>query len=619
MSYTNRLLEINLTSGKCLVRDIEQNIKEKFIGGRGLGSHLIFDYVKPGTAPLSEDNAVLILTGPLTGTAAPSMRLVLVTKSPATNTFCASYVGGHIGAEIKAAGYDGLIIKGKSDKPVYISIHNNDVLINDASGLWGKDTFETETFLRRKDPRCRVLSIGPAGENLVKFALVNTEFFRHAGRGGIGAVFGSKNLKAIVVKGNQAPQISYPKEFTDLAQKVWRDLMQLESTYRFRRWGTLGSVLGSSDSSTFPYKNFQEETFPEAHKISGELAEKIFYVKKRACYGCPINCGHLGIVRSGQYKGGVVEGPEYETAAMLGGSCNVNDICGLGYLNMICDRLGLDTISSGGVLAFAMECYEKAIISKADMDGIDLKWGNIEAMIQMLKKIAFRRGFGNILAEGTKIASQLIGDASKRYAMNVKGLEIAGWTIRSVPGMGLCYATADRGADHQQANTCGYEINGAKGMDGKMISRYSPFGKAYFVKCDQDAIAAFSSMIACDFAIGCIGTDRLLDLYKYATGIEMDIQSYHEVGERSFNLSRLFNGREGFTRMDDILPNRFFEEPLTIGISKGQMISREDFEYMLDDYYKIRGWNVKTGLPTTDTIKRLGLDNYFIKSKEIEQ
>lgn len=611
MSYNNKLLEINLTNGKNSIRTLDEELKLNYIGGRGLGSRLIFDYLKPETDPLSEDNVILILTGPLTGTSAPSMRTVLVTKSPATNTFCASYIGGHIGSEIKAAGYDGIIVRGKSDKPVYININDNKVEIKDATDLWGNDTFETEDTLRKINSQSRVLCIGPAGEKLVKFALVNTEYFRHAGRGGIGAVFGSKNLKAVVVKGSQMADIAYPDEFAKLTKELWHDLGHLESTYRFRRWGTLGSVLGSSDSSTFPYKNFQEETFPEAQKISGELAERVFYVKKRACIACPIHCGHLGIIKSGPYKGGVVEGPEYETAAMLGGSCSVNDIYGLAFLNMTCDRLGLDTISAGGVLAFAMECYEKGMLSQKEMDGIDLKWGNVDGMQKILHKIALREGIGNIFAEGTESAASIIGGGASKYAMNVKGLEIPGWTIHSVPGMSICYATADRGADHQQANTAGYEIKGAKGPDGKAISRYSPVGKAYFVKNDQDAIAASNCMIVCDFANGNIGTERLLELYKYATGIEMDIKTYHEVGERSFNLSRIFNAREGFSRKHDIIPDRFFEEALTIGISAGQKIDREDFEYMLDDYYNLRGWDIKTGLPNEDTLKRLGISQFI--------
>ena len=610
MSYAKKLLEVNLTEHSYQVRSLDDQMLRKYIGGRGLGSRLIFDYLAQGTDPLSTDNVVMILTGPLTGTAAPSMRLTLVTKSPATNTFCASYIGGNIGAEIKTSGYDGLVIKGKSEKPVYLNIVNDRVEFLDAASLWGKDTFETEDILREKDPRCRVLCIGPAGENLVKYALVNTEYFRHAGRGGIGAVFGSKNLKAVVVKGTQTVSLENPVEFMKLATEVWHGLHTAESLYRFGRWGTLGSVEGSSDMSTFPYKNFREETFPDADKISGELAEKIFYIKTRACYGCPIHCGHLGIVKSGAYKGTVLEGPEYETAAMLGGNCGVSDLYGLSYLNMLCDRLGLDSISAGGVLAFVMNCFENGILSSKDLDGLEFKWGNVQAMAKLLRKIAAREGIGSILAEGTKQAAEKIGSGASKYAMQVKGLEIAGWTIRSVPGMGLCYATADRGADHQQANTCGYEIKAAKGPDGKTLGRYTPNGKAYFVKTDQDAIAASSCMIACDFAIGNIGTDRLLNLYKYATGIEMDVPTYLEVGERSFNLSKLFNLKEGFGRKDDMLPERFFKEPLTIGIAKGHALKPEEFDYMLSDYYQLRGWDPATGIPQHETLERLGITEF---------
>jgi len=612
MSYTRNLMEINLTEHSSQIRHVEDELIQLYLGGRGFGTRLIFDYLKTGVEPLSEENIIFVLTGPLTGTPAPCMRLTLVTKSPATNTFCASYIGGHIGAEIKTAGYDGIIIIGKSEKPVYLDIVNDKVKIKDAAGLWGKDTFETETCIKEKDPRCRVLCIGPAGENLVKYALVNTEYYRHAGRGGIGAVFGSKNLKAIAVRGTKGVKLARPEKFVNLAKSAWHDL-QSETTYRYGRWGTLGSVLSSSDTSTFPYKNYQEETFPEAYKISGELADKTLYVKKRACFGCPIHCGHLSSVRNGFFKGTLVEGPEYETAAMLGGNCAVNDLYGLSYLNMLCDKLGIDTISAGGVLAFVMECYEKGIISKQELNGLDLKWGNINAMAELLRYISVREGIGDILAEGTKFAAVKLGGNASDYAMHVKGLEIPGWTVRSVPGMGLCYATADRGADHQQANTCSYEISGAKGPDGVAVTRYSPVGKAHFVKTEQDYIASFSCMISCEFAVASIGIHRLLQLYEYATDIELDEKAYLEVGERSFNMTRMFNARDGFSRNEDTLPERFFSGTLSTGIAKGQVLEKKDFSYMLDDYYQLRGWDKKMGIPKNETLQRLGIDQFAFR------
>lgn len=607
MSYTKKILEVNLTDRKITLRTLDDVFLKKYIGGRGLAVRLAFDYIPEKADPLSPENAVMLITGPLTGTAAPSMRMTMATKSPASNTFSASYVGGHVAAEIKYAGYDGVVILGRASEPSILEIENEKVTIKAAGDLWGKDTFETESALRKEDPRKRVLCIGPAGENLVRYALVNTEYYRHAGRGGTGTVFGSKNLKAVTVRGTLAVPLADADSFMELANNAWQVLMS-EKLDRYHNYGTLSSVTTSSANSTFPYKNFKEETYPKADKISVRYAEKNIYEASRGCYLCPIHCGHLSIVKEGKRKGAIVEGPEYETAALLGGNCDVDRLEEITYFNMLCDKLGMDSISTGAVLSFVMECCEKGIITEADAGGKLLSWGDTDGMEQMIKRIAYREGIGDLMAEGVKRASEKIGQGSETFAMHVKGLEMAGWTARSASGMALCYATADRGADHQQANTCGYETAGVQGPDGEPLKRNSPKGKAYFVKKDQDYIAAFSCLVSCEFSVSWVGLNNLVRMYRYATGLDLTEEDLIEAGERSFNLSRLFNAREGVTRVQDCLPKRITEEKLSIGIAAGSTVSQEDLSYMLQDYYRIRGWDPESGLPTLETLKRLGIE-----------
>jgi aldehyde:ferredoxin oxidoreductase len=608
--YVGRILEVDLTSQKTQKTSTEKYFNvELFVGGKGLGALALWRELKPHTDPSSPENILVFSTGPLTGTLCPSVRMCIITKSPLTNTFCDSHVGGHLGPEIKFAGYDAIIVRGKSEHPVYLWVNNEEVEICEAKNLWGLDTFQTEEKIReeRKDPTIRVACIGPAGERLVKFALVNTERYRQAGRGGVGAVMGSKNLKALAVKGSGQIRIHNLEAFTQVATEAREVILKNRTIRARRRWGTTRSVLYSSDQDLFPTRNFNEATFEEVENLSAEVFEKRFWVKHKACYGCPVNCGKLGVVRSGIYAGTVVEGAEYETATLLGANCGISNHEAVAHANMLCDKLGLDTISTGNVIAFAMECYEKGILTKKETDGLQLNFGNEQALTKVIQKIAAREGVGNLLADGVKRLSERLGEKTRDFAMHVKSLELPGWGIRAAPGMGLAYATADRGGCHMRAWTIGHEVSGIA-PDGNPIDRYSTERRAEIVKAQQDYYAACDSLVGCQFVKDAVGKDRYVQMLNAATGMQMTVDEFVRVGERTWNLVRMFNIREGFSRRDDTLPKRILTEPLPSGIAKGQRLTQAQLNQMLDEYYKLRGWSIQTGTPSKEKLRELELN-----------
>jgi aldehyde:ferredoxin oxidoreductase len=608
--FAGTILNVDLSDEMILKENVEPDSVRDYIGGKGYAARLLWERTPEGVDPLEPENLVIFATGPLTGTLCPATRMCVVTKSPLTGTYNDSYVGGHFGNELKFAGYDYLIVRGKAEAPVYLWMDDENVEIRDAKWLWGKDTFETEERLkdRHEDRTIRVACIGPAGERLVRYASVNVDLYRQAARGGIGAVMGAKNLKAIAVRGTRCVEMENPDRFDQLASESYNAIETNEGLYTMKRWGTGRSVLFSSDQSLYPTRNYQSETFEGAENLSGESMDRRIWVKRKACFNCPIHCGHLAAVRSKKYQGAIVEGIEYETTALLGADCGVDDLGAVTNANMLCDRLGLDTLSTGSSIAFAMECFEKGILTEKDTSGIRLKFGNHEAMNEMIVKIAERKGLGDLLAEGVKIASEKIGKHSGRFAMHVKGLELPGWGIRGAPSMGLAYATADRGGCHQRAWPISYEL-GSRTPDGKLSERYNPEGKALGTKYDQDLGAALYSLIACDFSTGAIGTQRYIDLLNAETGWTFDQNTFMETGERIWNLIRAFNIREGITKKDDTLPPRIFEDPLPVGIAKGRVLPKEDFERMLKEYYELREWNLNSGIPTYEKLKKLRLED----------
>ncbi|MFW6121661.1 MAG: aldehyde ferredoxin oxidoreductase family protein [Petrotogales bacterium] len=604
MGFSGNILTINLTSQKSKIDKINKQEIKPYIGGKGYAANLLWEKTEPKIDPLSEGNVIILATGPLTATSLPATgRMCFITKSPLTNTYDDSHVGGHFASEMKNAGYDFIIINGKADNPSYLYIEDDHIEILDATSIWGKDVFETEDIIANKHgKRTRIASIGVAGENLVRYSAVCLDRYRHVGRGGLGAVMGSKNLKAIGIKGNKPVQEYDPKKFDELVMEAEKAIEDDSNLYTMKRWGTGRSVVWSSNNSLYPTRNFQSATFQKAKNLGPDSMDRAIWMKQKACFGCPIHCGHIAVVRGdSKYSGSIVEGVEYETTNQLGANCGIEDIEAVTHANMLCDKFGLDTISTGGCIAWAMECFEKGIINEEDTNGYILQFGNQEAFIEMIKNIAYRRDLGNLLAEGVKRASKKIG--GDEFAIHVKGLELPGWGVRAAPSMGLAYATADRGGCHQRAWPISYDLE-TKG-------EFNPKESASVTKSMQDINAAFYSLVACDFATGSIGIGRYVKLLNAATGWDYTKEKLIQAGERIWNLIRMYNLREGTTKNEDKLPERFYKDPLPDGNAKGKKLSREDFAEMLNNYYKIRGWD-KNGIPKEETLNELELTNFKI-------
>lgn len=585
--YAGKLLQIDLKSEQIEEEKLDEKLAEKFIGGKGLGAKILYD-LGENTNPFDPSNLLILGTGPLTGTRAPtSGRWVVITKSPLTGLFLDSHCGGFFGMEMKKAGYDFIILRGRAEEPVYLFINDDDVKIEDAGHLWGKGSFEVEEFLYQKYGG-KTISIGPAGERLVRYALINTGSHGHhgraghAGRGGAGAVMGSKNLKAVVIKGSRKIKYANPEKFDEAVKKANKVIKENSFVPIRRKYGTPVWINPVNEAGLLPTKNFSEGIFEKAGEISGERMQKEIVVKNRACFGCSIACGKLSEVNFG--KKVEIEGPEYETIAMLGSNCGNDSLDAIGYLNYLCDDYGLDTISTGNVIGYAIECSKKGLIKEK------LDFGDPGGHAELIKKIAFRKGIGDLLAEGVKISSEKIG--GKEYAMQINGMEFPGYDPRGAWGMALAYATSDRGACHQRAWTVNAE------MKGELKPRFSMEGRAKWVKEAQDERAACYSLVLCDFAP--LKVENFVELLNAATGFNYSKEEYLIAGERIWNMTRLFNIREGIKR-DNRLPQRL-HQPLPDNEEK--VIKKKEFEEALDEYYELRGWD-KNGRPTKEKLKEL--------------
>ncbi|UCC33250.1 MAG: aldehyde ferredoxin oxidoreductase family protein, partial [Candidatus Bathyarchaeota archaeon] len=444
--YVGKILRVDLSHKKTSSEDLNTQWARMFIGGKGLGAKYLFEELKPNTDPLSPENVMIIMTGPLTGTTAPcASRYAVLTKSPLTGAFLDCYVGGYLGAELKFAGFDAAIITGKAKKPTYLWIADGTAEFKDAKDLAGLDIHETEKRIKEdlEDKEVKVAAIGPAGENLVKMACITMDLYRHAGRGGAGAVMGSKNLKAVAVRGHQGVSVPKIEDFIALSKEITKGDVLTPDNEWAKIDGTPGFLRMVQEAGILPTRNFQMGVFEHVNKID-EVAIKKMLVRRRACYGCPLGCGNLTQVKEGPFAGTIVEGPEYETLAMAGANCYISDLDAIARYNLLCDQLGLDTISTGDAIAFAMECYERGIITEKDTNGLELAFGNVEAYIKMPELIAHRESIGDILAEGVSRAAEKIGKGSDRFTIQAKGLEYPGYDPRGSIGMALAYAVSDR-------------------------------------------------------------------------------------------------------------------------------------------------------------------------------
>jgi len=605
--YHERFLRVNLTTGEIDTFPPSEGLIENYVGGRGFAAKMMWNLAVPKVDPLEPENVLMFLTGPLTGLGAPCMRSLIAFKSPLTLTYCDSYHGGFLGAEIKYAGYDGIVIYGRADSPVYLYIEDDKVEIHDAAYLWGLDTEQVYHALYKKigGDRFEIACIGPAGENLVRFALLDCSYHRQAGRGGGGAVMGSKNLKAIVVRGTHRLRVAEPGRFQAAVRRAYADLEMAPMALDFRRYATLSGIVDDSEKGILPTFNYQRASFEHAANLLGKVYEERIWLRNAACMGCSIACSKMGAIRRGKHKGTICDNVEFETTGTMGSNLGFTKVEDLQYASHLCDILGLDTMSTGVTIAFATEAYKRGVLSRDDLDGIELDWGTADAVHTMIEKIARREGIGDLLAGGVKRVSEKLGREALKIAMHTKGLETPGYEPRGMPGHALGYATGDRGGDHERSYLVDYEARGAL-WKGKPVDRFAREGKAEILIHTQNITAANDTLILCHFANE-VRLETGIEMLNAATGFNLAEENLFTVGERVWNITRLFNLREGFTRADDDLPVRVKEEPLPDPGVKGQRISQEALDYMLDDYYHLRGWD-ENGVPTEEKLTALGID-----------
>jgi len=586
---TVRALRINLSTGDIKEETIDGELVKKYLGGRGLASKILLDEIDPTIDPFSEENKLIFANGLLTGTAVPTGgRYMVVTKGPLTGTIASSNSGGFFGAELRKAGWGLVIIEGKAEKPVYISIKDSDVQIKDAGHLWGKNTHETTDILLEEfgDDKAKVACIGPAGERLVKFAAIINDKARAAGRTGVGAVMGSKNLKALIARGSERIEVMDKATFMEAVKskvdKIRKDPITGDGLPKL---GTkvLDSII--NQSGLYPTKNFQFGTFEYTEEVNGEaLVNKGYLVDNKACYACPIGCGRDVVLPDGR-KG---EGPEYETGWAFGADCGVKDLIAVSDANFMCNELGLDTISAGSTIAAAMEMYEKGYIPKDDLgNGPELRFGSSESIIYYLDKIAYREGIGDKLAEGSYRFCESYGHPE--ISMTVKKQEIPAYDPRGAQGHALEYATSNRGGCHVRGYMISPEILGVP----EKLDTQTTQGKASWVKIFQDLTAVIDSAGLCLFTSFALSADDYVELINAGTGFGLSTDEMLKIGERIWNLERYFNLKAGISPKEDKLPDRF-KEPLPDGSQKG---SFAHYEELLPEYYKLRGWNEDGTIP----------------------
>ncbi|MBN2324570.1 MAG: aldehyde ferredoxin oxidoreductase family protein [Spirochaetes bacterium] len=614
--YFLKLLEIDLSRLETKMIDIDEKDAKAFIGGSGLGAKLLFHYTSPETDPLGPENALIFMTGPYTGTKVfSSDRYQVITKSPLTGIYAESDSGGHWGESLKRCGVEGLVIIGKSENPVHIIISDDKVEVKDAGHLWSKDTWEVDELMKSEVGRksCTV-SIGIAGENLVKFSSIMNDgkHGRAAGRAGCGCVMGSKRLKAITVLGTKKVEIHDEDALTGYIKKmapVMRD-----STEVMRKYGTSCGIEYMEGVGDFPVKNWLLGNFAPAKKMTGQYMAKTILVDNYRCGRCIIGCGRTVEVKMGTYKMEASAGPEYETIAMLGSNCMVGDLEAISKGNELCNRYGLDTISTGSAIAFCMEAFEKNLITTNDTGGLKMDFGSPAAVLGMITKIAKREDIGRDLGEGLVHASKKIGYNSSEFAMQVKGLDFPAHDPRAKTGLGVSYATSNRGACHLQSFTADWEDNMAMPDLGypDTMDRFKTEGKGKFVTDFQNLMSLIDSLRCCKFVLfGGITVEPLLKMLNIITGWKMTKEEFLKTGERIYNLKRLYNVREGITRKDDTLPPRILNNPR--GGGSGDNIPV--LNIMLRDYYRERGWD-EFGIPTQETVERLGIVDFYQSAVE---
>ncbi len=611
------ILWVDMTKGKIEKVPIDDDLVSKYLLGAGYLSKILYDMIPAGTDPLGKKNILGIATGLLTGSMFPqASRHVVAALSPLTDVWGESHAAGFFGAELKFAGYDAIMFTGASSDPLYLNIEDSKVELLDASHLWGKDVFETDDILRKDhDRKFRTLSIGQAGENLVRFSAIMNDRDRASARSGLGAVMGSKKIKAVSVKGTGKLEVADPKNYLKQMDIFYERMMANPFTPGRVKYGTTSLVEMMQHIGRLPSYNMKQGVFDGYEKISGEAINEKYLVKARADFSCLQRCGRYTAVRKGPYafEGG---SPEFETQSSMGSRCGNDNLESVLYGHHIANQYGMDTISLGGTISWAMEAWDEGLLTAEDTGGIDLSWGNAETIIKLTKMIALREGFGDVLADGSAAAAERIGRGTEKFVMTVKKQEIAGQEPRAQKSMGLAAVTAARGADHLYAfpvlDEAGFdeEIKERFGEQylPEMADRLSPKYKGIMVKKCEDFMVMVESVGLCKY-----GTQIPPEFYYDDIALTLKIHNrlnftgnqLQEIGERIVNLNRLFNARFGVTRKDDCLPDRLTKEKAPLGPSAGEVV---ELDQMLTEYYDVRGWDQETGLPLKETLERLGLD-----------
>lgn len=595
-----RILHVDLKSGALEDRDVPKKDQVDYLGGRGLAAKLLYEENKPRVEPFDPENRLIFMTGPYTGTyGAFSAFYNVTTKSPLTGAILSAHSGGHWGPMLRRTGYDGVTVKGKATAPTYLLITDAGPELRDATDLWGKDVFETTAELKARHEGARATVIGPAGERRSRYAAIMNDLHRAAGRGGVGAVMGSKNLKAIVVQGTKDVPQAEPDRLKELFKTATATVK--EKSAAFAKYGTSMVVGITGKAGTIPTRNLQTGYFPEYEKIGGDAVVNGHKKKDVACYRCPLHCGNVTKAEKDYHV--ETEGPEYETLAMFGANIGNSNLESIIMANDLCNRYGLDTISCADTIACAFELFEKGIVTEKDTGGLRLEWGDHRAMVRLVEMTGKGEGFGAIVGEGSRRLADRFGPEAAQYAMNVKGMEFPGYDPRGIQGMGLAFATSTRGACHLRATMYVPEL-----FQG-VLDRFTVKGKAKPLKELQELFTVMDCLILCKFGgrnAFANSWDNMVSLANAATDFGYTVEGLKQVGARSWTVERLFNLREGLGRKDDTLPDRLFTQPIHDGPSKGAVVNRADFEAELEAYYGLWGWDPQ-GVPKKEALAALGI------------
>lgn len=629
MALKRKLAVINLSTREIETKEIPRELREKFIGGRGLDIYLLYNYIVPGCDPVGPDNVCCISAGILGGTpASASARTHIMGKSPLTGLLGSSNMGGFFGPELRYAGFDHLVLLGASETPVYLWIHNGEIEIRDAADLWGLDTFETQEALQDElgDPEIKSMAIGVAGENLVRFANVVTNHKNAAGRTGMGALLGSKKVKAVAVRGTMGIELADPVGALEFDRQICKKIVSTKVAQIMGRWGTMFIYGVTNSTGLVRVRNFQHNQLPESDMLECEEIDE-HSLGTSGCFGCQIHCRHRYRIKHGKYAGTFDEGPEYTTQGAFGAELGCRDFPTLLYGNHLVNKLGMDTLETGSLIGWAMELFEKGIITTEDTGGLDLTWGNHDAAIEMTRQIAHREGFGDVLADGPKGAFARLPEEAAQYCIHVKGMSNLHSDERPTPALALGIATSSRGSDHLRSRPAIdlYHLpekllrkvyGNPVPYDGPLTSDYSQYeGKPWQVFWQENVYMAVDCLGVCKYHTVFLSPnmpafDEFSRWLELIPGIDLSPKQIWEVAERAYNLERMFNIREGLTRDDDWLVDRYFDEKTNRGfdIVRDKCIDRKKFSEMIDVYYGHHGWDMKGQIKKT-TLKRLGLEN----------